>query len=235
MARFILIAALAGAMFAVLPAYAQDVELDGAPPPLQIPKPTPPAPKPAKPTPTKPAPAKPAPADTPSKAEQALKTEQARLAQQAQAQTAESARLARLSADLQAQKARLDARAVELADQEKRLAREREDQDADYARKLAELDRPRVTPPATTPLPPAPARVRVSYEDARTACARAGMDEATDNDFYSARYESAPRYYASQREVRGRMRMDDRRGYLTVDTICQLDANGAVLRFEVVP
>jgi hypothetical protein len=29
------------------------------------------------------------------------------------------------------------------------------------------------------------------------------------------------------------MRMDDRRGYLTVDTVCQLDANGAVLRFEV--
>ena len=230
MARYLLIAALAGAMFAVLPAYAQDGELDGAPPPLQIPKPAPPAPKVIKPAPVKPAPRGtiPAPADT------SLKTEQARLARQAEAQNAEDARLARLSADLQAQKTRLDARATELADQEKRLKREREDQDADYARKLAELDRPRVTPPVTPTLPRTPARVRVSYEDARTACTRAGMDEATDNDFYSARYDAAPRYYESQRELRGRMRMDDRRGYLTVDTICQLDANGAVLRFEVI-
>ncbi len=59
------------------------------------------------------------------------------------------------------------------------------------------------------------------------------MSEIVDNDFYSARYDGAPRYDERRRDLRGRMRMDDRRGYLTVDTICQLDANGAVLRFEV--
>jgi hypothetical protein len=74
----------------------------------------------------------------------------------------------------------------------------------------------------------------MSYDDARSACTRAGMSEAVGNDFYSARYDAAPRYYERQRELRGPMRMDDREGHLTVDTICQLDANGAVLCFEVV-
>lgn len=238
MARHILIAALAGAMLASSPAFAQDAEpqLDGAPPPLQIPKPAPPKPTPPKPTPSKTVTPKPvtpktAPVDT-------TKSEQARLAQTAAAQRAEQIRLDTLAADLKAQQARLDARAAELTAGEKRLAREREDHDADYARKLADLDN-RPTESAAASLPPAPAyptapqRVRVSYDAARTACTRAGMSEAMDNDFYSARYDAAPRYYERERELRGRMRMDDRRGYLTVDTICQLDANGAVLRFEV--
>ncbi|MEQ1785279.1 MAG: hypothetical protein ABMA14_28370, partial [Hyphomonadaceae bacterium] len=81
--------------------------------------------------------------------------------------------------------------------------------------------------------PQAPALIRVSYDEARNACTQAGMTEAADNDFFSARYDTAPRYYERERELRGRMRMVDRRGYLTVDTICQLDANGAVLRFDV--
>jgi hypothetical protein len=217
MFRSALIAAVSGVMLAALPAYAQtgyaqDGELDGAPPPLQIPKSAAPTPKPATPVP-KPAPRaviKPAPADSNLKAEQA--------------------RLDRLAAELAAQKARLDAREIELAELEKRLTRERADQDADYARKLAELDQPR----ATSPLQPfAPARVRITYDDARNACTRAGMSEAMDNDFYSARYDGAPRFDERRRDLRGRMRMDDRRGYLTVDTVCQLDANGAVLRFEV--
>ena len=239
MARHVLIAALAGAMLASFPAYAQDAEpqLDGAPPPLQIPKPTtpkppPPLPKPAAPKPATPRAATPAPIDT-------AKSEQARLAQQATAQKAEQSRLTSLAADLAAQQARLDARATEITAEEKRLARERADQDADYARKLAELDSPRLTPPATASLPPtptepyAPARVRINYDDARRACTRAGMSDAMDHNFYSARYDAAPRFYERERELRGRMRMDDRGGYLTVDTVCQLDANGAVLRFEV--
>ena len=213
MVRSTLIAALAGAMLAALPAYAQDGEpqLDGAPPPLQIPstpKPAPPKPAP-KPTIT----AKPSTPD--------LKGEQARLARQAEAQAAEQLRLASLSADLETRKANLDARERALAAQE-----------AEYTRKMASLsDRP---PPAlASTQPDAPARYRVSYDDARRACTRAGMSEAVDNDFYSARYDGAPRYFERQRELRGPMRMDDREGYLTVDTLCQLDANGAVLRFEV--
>lgn len=220
MARLALITALAGALLAspalAQPPSAEEGGLDGAPPPLQLPTP------------------KPAPADS------SLKTEQARLARQADAQKAEQARLARLSADLEARKARLDAREVELTQEETRLARLRTDQEDARARQLAEREPPRAAPPPATgryptspALPEASPVIRVGYDDARRACTRAGMTEAVDHDFYSARYETAPRYYDRQRELRGRMRMDDRDGYLSVDTICQLDANGAVLRFEV--
>lgn len=227
MARRILIAALAGAMLAAFPAHAQEDDplLDGAPPPLQLPRPAPPKPPP-KPTP------KPAPADA------SLKAEQQRLARQADAQKAEQTRLATLAADLDARTARLDARERKLSEEEARIARLRTDQEADYARQLAELDRQRSTPPpVVASLPPAaaepPARIRIGYEDARTACTRAGMSEAVDQDFYSARYVAAPRWFERQREMRGRMRLDDREGYLTVDTVCQLDASGAVDRFDI--
>ena len=230
MATRILIAALAGALFAVFPAHAQEGELDGAPPPLQIPKPAPPKPAP-----------KPAPKQAPAAADAGLKTEQQRLTAQANAQKAEQTRLSALAADLDARTARLDTRERKLAEEEARIGRLRTDQEADYARQLAELDRRRSTPPpATASLPPSPttppsatARYRVGYDDARTACTRAGMSEAVDQDFYSARYVAAPRYFERQREMRGRMRLDDREGYLTVDTICLLDASGAVERFEI--
>lgn len=211
MARSVLLAALAGALFATLPAHAQDSEpqLDGAPPPLQIPAtPKPPAPKPAV-------------TAKPSTSTSTLQAEQARLARQAEAQQAEQLRLTSLAADLETRKANLDARERALAAQE-----------ADYTRKMASLnDRP---PPALASAQPGAApRYRVSYDDARRACTRAGMSEAIDNDFRSARYDAAPRYYERIRELRGPMRMDDRDGYLTVDTVCQLDANGVVLRFDV--
>lgn len=229
MFRLALIAAIAGAMFVALPAHAQanypqDGDLDGAPPPLQVPQ----APKPAAPTAPKATAPKPAAprATTPAPIDTSQKTEQARLA--------------RVAADLEAQKVRLDAREADLKQEEARLARERADQDADYAHRLAELDRkPASRAPVTASLPPeadqpyGAARIRVSYDEATRACTRAGMSDAMDNNFYSARYETAPRFFERQRELRGRMRMVDREGYLTVDTVCQLDANGVVLRFDV--
>lgn len=205
MARHVLIAALAGAMLAAASAHAQESgpPLDGAPPPLQVPKPA--------------APRAPVPTPRPAAPDASLKAEAARLARQAEDQRAEQDRLTRLAADL-------DARERALAAEE-----------AAYTRKLAELDR---APPVTAAAPSRPdasPRYRITYDDARRACTRAGMAEATGNDFYSARYDSAPRYFERQREMRGRMRMDDREGYLTVDTVCQLDANGAVVRFEALP
>lgn len=218
MARPLLIAALAGLMLAGASAYAQEVEpqLDGAPPPLQIPKPAPPKPAPPKPVAPKPATAvKPATGATDS----VLKAEQDRLARQAEAQKIEQARLASLAADLETRKANLDAREQALAAQE-----------AEYTRKMASLGEQLRPPLQSDPVPP---RYRISYDDARRACTRAGMSEALDQDFYSARYEFAPRFFERQREMRGVMRMDDRDGYLSVDTVCQLDANGAVVRFDV--
>jgi multidrug efflux pump subunit AcrA (membrane-fusion protein) len=247
MPRHLALAALAAAMFCSLPAaHAQEdlPELDGGPPPLQVPKPA------QKPTP-KPVPPKSAPkAATPSTAPRAsaadankLKAEQALLARQAEAQKAEQLRLDRQAAELQAEQARLDARAAEIAAQEARLARLRVEQDIAETRQLAERERQRVIAPiesAESPGEPAPPRAsprprfaRINYEAARRACTRAGMDEAVDRDFYSARYEFAPRLFERERELRGLMRMDDRRGYLLVDTVCELDDDGMVLHFEM--
>lgn len=209
-----------------VPALAQVGELEGAPPPLQIPKapaPTSAAPKPAPRKPT--APRTPAPAPAAS----STTSEQQHLAQQAAALRTEEVRLKTLAATLEARKLRLDEREADLAEKEKRLKRLGEDQDADYVRQLAELHAQLMTPEA----PASPARVRISYEDARRACTRAGINEAAAHDFYSARYDVAPRYFERQHELRGSMHMHDRDGYLTVDTICQLGTNGAVLRFEV--
>jgi len=222
-------------MLCVLPAaHAQDdmPELDGGPPPLQIPRP---ATKPAAPIPTpKPAP-KPAATAATSSAEK-LRVEQVRLTKQAEAQKAEQLRLDCQAAELKAEQARLDTRAAQITAEERRLAQLRIDQDAAHTQKLAELERRRVAQPAqpaAAPSPPGPRLARVNYENARRACTRAGMDEALDRDFYSARYESAPRLFEPERELRGLMRMDDRRGYLLVDTVCELDDAGMVLHFEM--
>ncbi len=238
MSRHLLIAALAGALFAALPAHAQEDagELDGAPPPLQVPRELPrPAPRPA--------PKPPAPATTSSAATAKLKAEETRLAREAEAQKAAAARLALQAENLKAEQTRLDARAAALATEERRLAQLRIDQDAAYARKLAALDPPRAAPaprqvaapaePAPPPLATRAQRVRITYDDARRACTRAGMSEAVDLDFRSARYETAPHFFERERELRGLMRMDDRRGYLLVDTVCALDAGGAVEHFEL--
>lgn len=241
MARQFALAAFAAAMFCLLPAaHAQEdiPELDGGPPPLQIPKPKP-APKPV----PKAAAPKPAPRISTAETDR-LKAEQAALAKQAEAQKAEQARLERQAADLKAEQARLEARAAEIAAEEARLARLRVEQDIAETRQLAERERERVTAPpvqsAQLPeeLPPPrasfrPRVTRLNYENARRACTRAGMNEAIDRDFYSARYEAAPRLFERERELRGLMRMDDRRGYLLVDTICELDDDGRVMHFEM--
>jgi hypothetical protein len=234
MARHLALAALAAAVFCALPAaHAQEdmPELDGGPPPLQIPKPTP-----------KPAP-RPAPRVNTAEADR-IKAEQARLTRQAETQKAEQIRLDRQAAELKAEAARLDARAADIAAEENRLAQLRTEQEADYTQKLAELERQRVSAPpiqsAELPAEPVPPRAtprpriaRINYEAARRACTRAGMDEAVARDFYSARYDAAPRLFEYERELRGLMRMDDRRGYLLVDTVCVLDDAGAVLHFEM--
>ncbi|MDP3736232.1 MAG: hypothetical protein Q8R02_02515 [Hyphomonadaceae bacterium] len=191
-----------------------------------------------------------------------IKAEQAKLAQQTEAQKAEQARLARQAAELKAQQARLDARAAELAAEEKRLAQLRIDQEAAAAR-LADLTRQRdeaareaalrsqretqtadlsrdtdsaasdeIPPLRTTPAPSRAAFARLDFGAARRSCTRAAEDEVRARDFYSAEYDSAPRFVQGDAwEVRGRMRLEDRRGYLIVDTICEVDADGEARDF----
>ena len=246
MIRKIAAAGLASVLLGCLPAHAQEIqdvpELEGAPAPLKIP--------PAQPKPQPQSQAKPqvkAPVATPkppaqtadnAKALAALKAEQAKLDKQA--------------ADLKAQQVRLDTRAAELAAREKgisereaRLAAEQAElarQSDDVAKQLAEAS----ARPAPAPAPvvrrdetPAyededqPGRyARIDREEAIRACARAGDDEARARRYYSARYGSEPQFYAGRiSELRGVMRVEDRRGYLILDSVCEVDSYGDVRSF----
>ena len=249
MIRNIAIAAFAAATLACLPAQAQESdELEGAPGYRSAEQDAA-----RKAEAQKKAVQQTAPKQAPAPADK-LKAEQAKLAQQTEAQKAEQARLARQAADLKSQQARLDARAAELAAEEKRLAQLSIDQQSEAAR-LAELARQReadvrpaaqtadlsrdsatgsedIPPLSTAPASRAPSFARLDFGAARRSCIRAAEDEAEARDFYSAEYDTAPRFLQGDAwELRGRMRLEDRRGYLIVDTICEIDADGEARDF----
>jgi hypothetical protein len=186
----------------------------------------------------------------------ALKAEQAKLARQAEAQKAEQARLDRQAEDLRSLEARLEAREAELAAQEKRLAQIAADQKADNVAALAglireadevgeeETSRSRTAYSADTAgrgagsdAPAAsrearPAYAGLDFDDARQTCSRAGEDAARARSFHSAQYDEEPRLYEEGGwQMRGWMRLADRRGYVVVRTVCALDAAGDVQHF----
>jgi hypothetical protein len=263
MPKIIAIAVSAAAMLVCLPAYAQESELEGAPgyrAAEQEAAKKAEAQKKAVQAGQKPAQQqaqKPAQQQVQKQAQSAadkLKAEQAKLAQQAEAQKAEQARLAKLAEDLKAEQARLDARAAELAEEKRRLLQERVDK-ASEAAKLAALDRPREPAeqdevpsnkvsaseelpnegpgdrlPSISPEPRRPAYARLDYAGAERSCIRAAEDEALDRDFYSARYDAAPRFYQNDGwELRGRVRLEDRRGYLLVNMVCEIGPNSEAM------
>ena len=245
MIKKIAIAGLGSILLGCMPAYAQDVpELDGAPPPLKIPAPQVPKPAP------KPAIVKPVPKPTPVVTDKGA-TAEARLAQQAAAQKAEQVRLEKQATDLKARQASLDARAAELAAEERRLTTQRVQQEAEVAAQRAELARDsedvarqlaQASARAEQPAPAAarsvePDQRRYRYDDldrevALDSCIAASEDAARVQNFYSARYDVEPRFYQGRTlQVRGLMRVEDRRGYRILDTVCDVDADGDVERF----
>lgn len=261
MIRKIAFASLGSILLACAPAYGQEVpELDGAPPPLKIPAPQVAKPKPVAPKVVTPAPAA-KPAAKPSQTATEAKAAEAVLAKQAEAQKAERARLDKEAADLKARQATLDARAAELVAEERRLAAERADHEAQLAAQQADLERrqdelARQAPPVPaqgieqaakagdddpaiaeddTPVTPPPRRfrqARLDFATARRSCTRAGVEAARERDFYSAQYDGAPHFYEGRRmELRGLMRLEDRRGYMIVDTVCEVDAEGEARNF----
>jgi hypothetical protein len=72
------------------------------------------------------------------------------------------------------------------------------------------------------------------FQTVQAACSRAAIREAWDRGFYSAQYEGGPRLVDNRRgwEMRGRVRLHDRRGYSFVDTVCDLRRNGEVQDFD---
>jgi len=75
-------------------------------------------------------------------------------------------------------------------------------------------------------------QARLDFATARRSCMRAGAEAAKERDFYSAQYDGAPHFYEGRRlELRGLMRLEDRRGYMIIDTVCEIDADGEAQRF----
>jgi hypothetical protein len=66
------------------------------------------------------------------------------------------------------------------------------------------------------------------FQNAQQLCSRAGIQEAWRRDYYSAQYDGRPRLEYGRRgwELRGRMRLHDRRGYHSVNTVCDLRGRG---------
>ncbi len=72
------------------------------------------------------------------------------------------------------------------------------------------------------------------FQNAQQQCSRAGIQEAWRRDYYSAQYDGRPRLEYGRRgwELRGRMRLHDRRGYHSVNTVCDLRGrSGANIEF----
>jgi len=250
MIRKIAFAGLGSMLLGCLPAHAQEMpDLDGAPPPLKIPAPQVPKSQPAKPKVVAPAP-KPASKPSPVAVDKGS-TVEARLAQQAASQKAEQVRLDKQAADLKARQASLDLRAAELAAEEKRLATQRVQQEAELAAQRAELARDsedvarQLAQASAKTAPPAQSAARDVEPGARRyrdagfdrelvldSCIAASEDAARVQNFYSARYDVQPRFYEGRTlQVRGLMRVEDRRGYRILDTVCDVDADGEVERF----
>ena len=253
MIRQIVIAGIGAVLLAGAPALAQEMpELDGAPGPLKIPAPTP---KPIEKAPVakpKPVASKATPTASVSKAEEArldreaedLRLERVRLDKQANELKSRQALLDARAADIAAKEKGVAARETELAADKAQLARDTED----VARQLAYAARTEQPTPAAAPAPtPAPAAAvarrvdprdrRLGYEEldhevALDACIDASGDAARVQNFYSARYDVQPRFYEGRYlQVRGMMRVEDRRGYRILDTLCEVDREGDVQRF----
>jgi hypothetical protein len=171
-----------------------------------------------------------------------LRADQAAAARRADAvKKTEAARLARQAEDLKAREAQLKAREEELAAEQERIARQLAE--IEKNRTVAEAEAPREPPlegPVDEPLedPALDERPGVMRLDASIrSCEFAGEDKALARDYLSARYVRAPRFFERQGsfddvwELRGVMQVEDRRGYLLADTVCELDRNGRVERF----
>jgi hypothetical protein len=71
---------------------------------------------------------------------------------------------------------------------------------------------------------------RPDFQYVQEQCSRAGIQEAWRRNYYSAQYEGGPRldYGRNGWEMRGRMRLHDRRGYGYVNTVCDVRNRGGV-------
>jgi hypothetical protein len=71
---------------------------------------------------------------------------------------------------------------------------------------------------------------RPDFQWVQGECSKAGIYEAWRRNYYSAQYHEGPRLERGRYgwEMRGRMRLHDRRGYSYVNTVCDVRNRGDV-------
>lgn len=76
-------------------------------------------------------------------------------------------------------------------------------------------------------------RRKPDFQTVQKNCSIAGIREAWDRNFYSAQYHEGPKLYEGRYgwEMRGKMRLHDRKGYAYVDTTCDV-GRGDNVRIE---
>jgi hypothetical protein len=156
-------------------------------------------------------------------------------------QAAEDRRLAQLRAETQAklaaqqaeltQKQQEAARTAALAESRASAARQA---DADAAKALEGSVDSGGAASRTVEEPGRASSPRLIFVAARRACTWAGEQAARARDYEGALYDDEPRLYQRDGwELRGRMRLQERRGYRLVDTVCEVDDAGEVERFAL--
>ncbi len=176
---------------------------------------------------------------------EALKLQQAKLDARAKELAVEEQRLARLRRDVEAEQA---SRQAELARQREEATRQPTGQDRPAAQGEVQTAESSAVEPGLAAreendethvdraIAPWETRrraiSRVDFDAAERSCMRVAQERAQERDFYSARYDGAPHFYqGSELELRGRMRLQDRRGYMLVDSVCEVGADGEAQRF----
>lgn len=76
-------------------------------------------------------------------------------------------------------------------------------------------------------------RRKPDFQEVQKNCSIAGIREAWSRNFYSAQYHEGPKLYEGRYgwEMRGKMRLHDRKGYAYVDTYCEV-GRGDNVRIE---
>ena len=77
-------------------------------------------------------------------------------------------------------------------------------------------------------------RRKPDFQMMQRECSRAGIELAWDRNYYSAQYHDGPRLVEGRYgwEMRGKMRLHDRKGYSYVDTTCEYDRGRAEIEFR---
>jgi hypothetical protein len=76
-------------------------------------------------------------------------------------------------------------------------------------------------------------RRKPDFQEVQKNCSIAGIREAWSRNFYSAQYHEGPKLYEGRYgwEMRGKMRLHDRKGYAYIDTTCDV-GRGDNVRIE---